>query len=282
MKLEDIHIGMKVVPHDKTDSSYPGLNGSMVWTRFERQGFLYVIRINDCEEEDGYEISLGGKSHHKSGDWFMASDVTEYIETKEDSMLEEIKVGDKVKVISKSVGDMHYLKEDKGKELFVTKIGDVGISDDDTQPPKGEPVYTVDIINPGSSGNYYLRKDLVLIKETKQEEQEMKQTFPPQGKVFVNTEFSPTGDSFVVYIVGDIHKRLINVRLDSKGIISSITEENGYPFEFNRDSQEERISSLKDMIDTVIDRVIELDEESTASNRNTKLIKEMLSQYTGE
>lgn len=72
MKLEDVKIGMKVVPHSKSINS--SLEISLHWRNAKKQGYLYVTRI----DED--IIILNANKEGSTGDYFCASDFEPYIE----------------------------------------------------------------------------------------------------------------------------------------------------------------------------------------------------------
>lgn len=79
MKIEDVKIGMKVVPHKKS----VGDDQSSAWNRIKRNGqpFLYVVALS---KEDGHhKVQLWdapGGSESGFGDWFLASDFDPYVE----------------------------------------------------------------------------------------------------------------------------------------------------------------------------------------------------------
>lgn len=76
MKKEDVQIGMKVVPHQKTVSGWGRLQNSEVWeyAKNNNQEYLYVVRENT--EDDCFILSdeLDG-----DGDYFNSEDFELYI-----------------------------------------------------------------------------------------------------------------------------------------------------------------------------------------------------------
>jgi len=76
MKREDIKIGMKVTPHNKTHPDFPGLKYSGNWKRALETGqnYLFVNRI-----QDNYNFILGDETG-SSGDYFLPEDFEPYIE----------------------------------------------------------------------------------------------------------------------------------------------------------------------------------------------------------
>ena len=80
MKNEDVKLGMRVVPHNKTAYSM-GLESSPAWlaARASKQNYLYVIKF---ERVDGWWL-LNDAPAPITGDYFFASDFEPYEETNE-------------------------------------------------------------------------------------------------------------------------------------------------------------------------------------------------------
>ena len=77
MKEEDIKIGMKVVPFQKTAEEWGDLSSSQVWQKARgSQGFLYVFGLD--REEDAWILSADKTN---DGDFFRSEDFELYIET---------------------------------------------------------------------------------------------------------------------------------------------------------------------------------------------------------
>ena len=78
MKEQDIRIGMKVVPHDKT-AGHKGLKKSTTWevAKDDRQNYLYVRG-----KESGVYI-LSNKENYGIAEVFNACDFEPYIDTQE-------------------------------------------------------------------------------------------------------------------------------------------------------------------------------------------------------
>lgn len=79
MKNEDVKIGMKVVPFQKTVKGYDGLSTSVAWYRAKEkhQPFLYVAK----KDGDGIFILYDDVNYVDLGcDYFNACDFQPYIE----------------------------------------------------------------------------------------------------------------------------------------------------------------------------------------------------------
>lgn len=76
MRFEDIKLGMKVVPHDKTAYRGDSLSYSGIWKECKKanQPYMYVIRT-----EDSGIVCCSDRLGHR-GDFFLASDLTPYEE----------------------------------------------------------------------------------------------------------------------------------------------------------------------------------------------------------
>lgn len=78
MKLDDIIIGMEVVPHSKNPNKNGriGLENSIIWKKAveEKRPWLYVTEINN----DG-ECVLSELCNKYSGDYFHCTDFEKYI-----------------------------------------------------------------------------------------------------------------------------------------------------------------------------------------------------------
>ena len=80
MKHEDVEIGMKVVPFQKTvDDWGDGLSWSPNWNEYggKEQGYLYVVGL---EKNDPYAWILSNEENSFSGDYFNAEDFKPYAE----------------------------------------------------------------------------------------------------------------------------------------------------------------------------------------------------------
>jgi hypothetical protein len=82
LKLKDLQIGMKVVPHSKSVDGWGGLSESVVWDKAQRdqQPFLYVTQIGPNQHDPNIEelIALDWRNDPNSGDYFVVSDITLY------------------------------------------------------------------------------------------------------------------------------------------------------------------------------------------------------------
>lgn len=76
MKAEDLVIGQKYVPHQKT--TYGPLENSSIWAKGKKQGYIYYTG----QEEDGMFCFAETYRDFPDGDFFNPEDVTPYIETK--------------------------------------------------------------------------------------------------------------------------------------------------------------------------------------------------------
>lgn len=76
MRFEDVKLGMKVVPHDKTAYRGDSLSYSRIWKECKKanQPYMYVIRT-----EDSGIVCCSDRLGHR-GDYFLASDLTPYEE----------------------------------------------------------------------------------------------------------------------------------------------------------------------------------------------------------
>ena len=76
MKKEDVIIGMKVVPHDKTAKNWEGLENSDIWKDAlqNNQPYLFVAGFDTYEEF--YELS---KNSDEDGDFFNPEDFEPYL-----------------------------------------------------------------------------------------------------------------------------------------------------------------------------------------------------------
>lgn len=79
MKSRDVVIGMKVVPHSKSDSRL-GLDGSVVWNRAKEmnQPYLYVHGWNS-----DYKVWFLAEIPYSrlcTGDFFLSKDFEPYVE----------------------------------------------------------------------------------------------------------------------------------------------------------------------------------------------------------
>jgi hypothetical protein len=77
MRKEDIEIGMKVVPFQKTLEGYAEFEDSHVWKRAKEknQNYLYVI---DFDEDETYYILSEIMNDEADGDFFNAEDFEPY------------------------------------------------------------------------------------------------------------------------------------------------------------------------------------------------------------
>ena len=132
MKLEDVKVGMKVVPISKSagikfdtmkkyiDDLKKHKVGDSVTDCFDKYGFLYVVDIVD------EVVHLWGNKYNGSGDKFLPEDFEPYVEPqvkikKEKNMkgklrFEDLRIGDKLTlrddlIVGKKYGDITYLKE---------------------------------------------------------------------------------------------------------------------------------------------------------------------------
>ena len=80
MQDNEVKIGMKVVPHSKTNR-WSDLDESYHWklAKVNKQPYLYVAGY--CEEEEAWRLSFYGDSDF--GDYFIASDFEPYVEPDE-------------------------------------------------------------------------------------------------------------------------------------------------------------------------------------------------------
>ena len=79
MKKEDIIIGMRVVPHDKTMDKdyYGGLETSNVWKRAKEINQPYLYLIEYSEADHAYVLNYENKY---DGDFFNIEDFDPYVE----------------------------------------------------------------------------------------------------------------------------------------------------------------------------------------------------------
>lgn len=89
MKIEDVKIGIKVVPHSKSIDD----DQSSAWNRIKRNGqpFLYVVGLPKRARHPDILLlwDTPGGSRSGSGDSFLASDVEPYAEPEETTQLPE-------------------------------------------------------------------------------------------------------------------------------------------------------------------------------------------------
>ena len=83
MKSKDVVIGMKVVPHSKSNSLYQsvlGLDGSAVWFRAKlaNQQYLYITGWDKGNK--AFVLSESPYFGEPSGDYFLAKDFEPYVE----------------------------------------------------------------------------------------------------------------------------------------------------------------------------------------------------------
>jgi len=78
MKDEDVKIGMRVVPFQKT--TWRDLSKSDAWKKGKERGYLYVTFYD--REEEAWVLDQQGKYFSYSGDFFNACDFEPYIEEK--------------------------------------------------------------------------------------------------------------------------------------------------------------------------------------------------------
>lgn len=112
MKKENVKIGMKVVPFQKTVGE-KGLENSYGWQMAKRnnQHFLYIIA-----DRGGY-FSLSKDKDTDTGDWFNAEDFNLYYETK-------YQIGDGVKIRKDLVTNYEYTMENsKGSNRIAYDMG---------------------------------------------------------------------------------------------------------------------------------------------------------------
>jgi hypothetical protein len=76
MKKEDVKIGMKVVPFQKTVKGWEGLETSCVWKKTKEKGQNYLC-INEYDENEGCYV-LGFEE--TDGDFFNVEDFKPYVE----------------------------------------------------------------------------------------------------------------------------------------------------------------------------------------------------------
>lgn len=102
MKLEDIKIGMKVVPHSKYGDAY-GLCWIWQAAKDQKQNYLYVVKINE------ESVSLSFKISDKTGNYYLPSDFEPYQEptmTITQEQFDNLKEGDVVN--NKHNGDLFF------------------------------------------------------------------------------------------------------------------------------------------------------------------------------
>ena len=84
MKKEDVVVGMRVVPHDKTVNGWSALNKSGVWIAAQemKQPFLYVTRydFDELDSEDVKNSFTLDLEDTYGGDFFNAEDFEPYME----------------------------------------------------------------------------------------------------------------------------------------------------------------------------------------------------------
>lgn len=82
LKLKDLQIGMKVVPHSKSVEGWGDLSESAVWNKAQsnQQPFLYVTQVGRNQGDPVADdlIALDWKNDLGSGDYFILSDITLY------------------------------------------------------------------------------------------------------------------------------------------------------------------------------------------------------------
>jgi|GEM_PF-6312132 len=74
---EDLPIGTKVVPHDKTNTEWGSKEESKSWKALKKQGFLYVLGY---DSEDNCLVLWHELKATTTGDFYNYSDVTIYEE----------------------------------------------------------------------------------------------------------------------------------------------------------------------------------------------------------
>lgn len=111
LTINDFKIGDKVVPHAKNGCGYAeDLNneGNMKKAKEKSQPYLYIVRFN--KEKDGDILVLSHSETATGGNYFLPTDVTLYVEPKEEvSKVEEIKTKEPVNF---KVGDLVKIKKD--------------------------------------------------------------------------------------------------------------------------------------------------------------------------
>ena len=70
---KDVTIGMKVVPHDKTNGYNVGLQNSHAWERGYDQGYLYVSEYELTDFKGSWRLTTRYPDE-TGGDFFNASD----------------------------------------------------------------------------------------------------------------------------------------------------------------------------------------------------------------
>jgi len=105
MKLKDVKIGMKVIPHSK-NAGEKDLNQSSVWRRVKlnKQPFLYVTGL------EGMTVLLNSEYIKNNGDYFLASDFKPYIEKTESKTNRQT-----IDLIFNGTTTIALLKDKKGK-----------------------------------------------------------------------------------------------------------------------------------------------------------------------
>ena len=78
MKDEDVKIGMKVVPHNKT--TWRNLSKSNAWEKGKERGYLYVTLYD--REEESWVLDQQKEYSDCDGDFFNACDFELYAEEK--------------------------------------------------------------------------------------------------------------------------------------------------------------------------------------------------------
>ena len=80
MKVEDVRIGMKVVPHSKSVWFSLDESGHWIHATYIDQPYLYVCGVKHDVDAYGKCFILGVDLNKNSGDYFLASDFEPYVE----------------------------------------------------------------------------------------------------------------------------------------------------------------------------------------------------------
>lgn len=86
MKREDITLGMKVVPHQKTVCFWTGLNNSEVWKCAIENGQNYLYVISENIKDNCFilndELNIDSEGNYEiDGDYFNPEDFKPYVES---------------------------------------------------------------------------------------------------------------------------------------------------------------------------------------------------------
>lgn len=91
MKNEDVKIGMKVVPHDKTATGWGNLSSSGHWKAAQEKGQPFLFVSSQCTNAfDKAPVWVLGKTQDIDGDLFNASDFEPYVKPRRKELRAEI------------------------------------------------------------------------------------------------------------------------------------------------------------------------------------------------